>query len=217
MLEYFPAQSGPGQEVNCYLPKNTTLQKRFRLLLKQPCETKADLVAAALARDRNESTRIGLRDTQPEDARRWLRTTEKRLTSAVWAHNGAYHGGAHFPLMVYTSNPSRRSERAYTERQNSKRDKYQRKVKTIITQKRADARQRQEQTDALQEPLCAGTTLHPREQGSRASSSAQPQYFDSVSPGTSWDNHVPWYVVPSIHQPATQTGWEQWLYAEDEP
>ena len=214
MFEYFPAQSGPGQEVHCYLPKNTTLQARFKLLLKQPCETKADLVAAALARDRNESTRIGLRDTQPADACRWLRTTEKRLTSAVWAHNGAYHGGAHFPLMVYTSNLSRRSERAYTERQNSKRDKYQRKVKTIITQKRADARQRQEQTDAL----------HPREQGSRASSSAQPQYFDSVSPGTSWDNHVPWYVVPStlnwvgsvVHQPDTPTGWEEWLTAEDE-
>ena len=120
-FEYYPETRGPGKRIKMYLPPGKNLKDKFSMLLHTPWPTTDSLRAVALARDGDPQSRI-LND-KPEAGRRWLKTNEKRLPNTVWAKDGRFHSGSHFPLLVFTANECRRSEEAWLSRAKKKHAK----------------------------------------------------------------------------------------------
>ena len=91
----------PGQSWKCYRPLNLTIPNLLGPLLERNF-----IAPVAAAQNRT-----------------YLRVKQKQLARDIWELDGRVHGGAHFPLAVYTVGNSFRSESAAKRRHQTRHKK----------------------------------------------------------------------------------------------
>ena len=109
----WPLQTGPGMLIKSYLPPLGTLHEKMDMLLTPQFGTSAELLTAATAEAQLAGTAVA-----DSSYGKWLVTKEKRLMHNVWAINGQFYQGSHFPLCFFTNSKGLRSETAWTHRKD---------------------------------------------------------------------------------------------------
>ena len=102
--------AGPGQTLETYLPKQGDGSKKIHDSLEP-------LPMTIEEEDETESAAVA------NDKRNPLRWKGKTLDITHWKYKGQNHKGSHFPLALFTHNPSRRSEVAFVRRANNRKIK----------------------------------------------------------------------------------------------
>ena len=101
---------GPGQTLETYLPKGGDGSKKIHDSLEP-------LPMTIEEEDETESAAVA-------DRKKYVvKWKGKTLDITHWTYKGQNHKGSHFPLALFTHNPSRRSEGAFVRRINNRKDK----------------------------------------------------------------------------------------------
>ena len=98
-LDVHEANGGPGQIMNCYLPKKAACVGVFL-----PTLSPSDASAAVVPRVHSPKGKGEVRDMH-----RVLKIVEKRWDVNLWRIGGKSHKGSHFPVVFFTRSPCRRS------------------------------------------------------------------------------------------------------------
>ena len=124
-LHSWGVNGGPGCDLDSFLPKNDTfrakLQQTFTAVAvenKGKGKGKGRGPPGLAVEDEAQNKGKGRAKGKKEGKRTDLTVHEKRLDLEVWKFRGQNHGGAHFPLAVFTNNHGRRSEERYIARAN---------------------------------------------------------------------------------------------------
>ena len=102
--------AGLGQTLQTYLAKGDDGGKKIHDSLEP-------LPMTIEEEDETESAAVADRKKNP------LKWKGKTLDITHWKYRGQHHKGSHFPLAVFTNNPSRRSETAFVRRANKQKNK----------------------------------------------------------------------------------------------
>ena len=89
----WPAETGPGMLCKCFNPKNLPLFERLRTILERQFASDDELKRAAVA--------AMPPNVEEKDKGEVLKANEKRLRHEIWAHEGEFYNGAHFPIQVF--------------------------------------------------------------------------------------------------------------------
>ena len=77
----------------CFNPKNLPLFERLRTILERQFASEDELKRAAV---------VALPpNVEEKDKGKVLKANEKRLCHEIWAHDGEFYKGAHFPIQVF--------------------------------------------------------------------------------------------------------------------